>query len=246
MNAIDDVPLPWLARMVPGPEQSDARALLSAADALNRFVSNFNMAVRLFDMAAAEAQRLMVNPPYMSSRFRSLHQDRLKTYNAWMHIAARDGAIQIYHLGAVMKSFKGSLCSSPTLTTLLDIPKTRMAIRLLESYFPNYELIRNAVAHSFYEVAPNAKCRQLHMVDHPIEISGFLSSKGKGIAIADTIHGRKYIVTFEKKVASYEISDASYVKLKSVLTHFLDAFARAKTIYRQQVLLSTSTLAPSG
>jgi hypothetical protein len=228
-NPFDNIPLTWLSRLVPDAERNDARALLSSVDALSRFVRNFKMDVKLFDIASTEQCRLMVGgPPDITLRKTS--GENLDIYSAWAHIAARDGAIQIYHLGAVMRSIKSALYSSPTLDKLIDKPKTRDATKLLERYFPNYELIRNAVAHSFFEVAPNVRLREKHTVDH-IDIPEFISH-GKNVAIADIINGRNFIVTFKKKVASYEISDASHAKLESVLNHFLEAFDQAATVYK--------------
>jgi hypothetical protein len=158
--------------------------------------------------------------------------------NAWANIAARDGAIQIYHLGAVMRSIRRALRASPTLLSLTDLTKMRTAVRLLNSYFPNYELIRDAVAHSFYEVAPDAAGHRRHTVHHA-KGYGEGVSEGAGFAISDSLVNRNYVVTFRPrgadtaKIASYEITAASIQKLVSVREHFWSAFEPAREAYRR-------------
>jgi hypothetical protein len=64
------IPLIWLVELVPQAEKDDAWALLTATQGLCLFVKNFEMAVRLFDFAVAEAQialaelqRVSAGPP---------------------------------------------------------------------------------------------------------------------------------------------------------------------------------------
>jgi hypothetical protein len=127
---------------------------------------------------------------------------------AWRQIAARDGALQIYHIGAVIGKFREHLRSSPTLQSLLDRQKLRNATKLFESYFPNYRLIRDSIGHSFFEVAPNAKGHQQHAVDSKELPRLSLNAKpGKNVSIKDYPNGSNYVAIFENKVATYEISD---------------------------------------
>lgn len=145
-----NIPLSWLSSLVPETEKDDAWVLLIATESLDGFIRDFEMAVQLFDMASVEMQRVM-------TEHREASRNKMWMYSAWTRIAARDGAMRIYHLGAVMKAIRASLHVSPALLAMVNISKTRTAMKLLESYFPNYELIRNAVAHSLHEVAPTSE-----------------------------------------------------------------------------------------
>lgn len=241
-----EFPLIWFVRLLPDAERNDAFQLLSAADGLKSFVRNFEMALRLFEMAFAELQRAneelrrVITAPLRHEQqenrrsiLETLRTD-IQKYSAWARIAARDGALQIYHLGAVISAVKGALHNAPTLLSLVDKSETRTASKLLESYFPNYELIRDAVAHSIFEVAPDSERRQKHAVDHPVDIPGLIYSDAKGLIIGDSLNGDNYVVTFEKRIATYEINNASLAKLQSVLKHFLDAFEPAREAYSRR------------
>jgi hypothetical protein len=238
-----DIPLQWLIKLVPEAEKDDASVLLSAASALSHFVLNLGMAVKLFDMASVE-QKQLIGQPKKLNEYTTEYKTKRAMYGAWKRIAARDGAIQIYHLGTVINSIRKELGISPSLVALIDAGKLKIAKKLLDSYFPNYQLIRNAVAHSFYEVAPNKKKFIQHTSHDPVEIPGFVSSNAENIAITDSIKDRNYIITFKGKIASYEISDASHTKLELVLKHCSDAFDRARSAYQKVAQGSPSTSTP--
>lgn len=216
--------------LVPQPEIDDAWQLVSAAIGMEQFVENFRLAVELFDLCELEVQQANygVNAartvPDNFADGETWRQRRRK-FRGWQHIASRDGAIQIYHIGKTMQSIREHLRGVPTLCTLLDIQQFRTAWKLFESYFPNFILIRDAVAHSIYEIAPTAKDFRSQAPEH-INMPGLAT--GSGIFITNSLYGNKYLITKDKKVASYEISHASYAKLASVRTRFLRGFDNAR------------------
>jgi hypothetical protein len=69
---IDDIHLLGLTTLVPGPEYDDAYVLLLAADSLEGFVRDFEMAVKLFDMASTEAQPLLEADETIGKRLDSI------------------------------------------------------------------------------------------------------------------------------------------------------------------------------
>jgi hypothetical protein len=96
---------------------------------------------------------------------------------------------------------------------------------LFQSYFPNHRLIRDAVAHSHNELAPSAGACRSQAPDE-FDISGL--AKGRGIFITNALYGNKYIITKDKTVASYEISETTYAKLESVRVRFIAGFDNAR------------------
>jgi hypothetical protein len=215
--------------LVSKPEEDDASQLVSALHGLEQFAQAFRAAVELFNFSSLQIRRSRDewNEALSTSGVDPypLWKQRSTTFVRWQNMAARDGALQIYHMGAVMESIKGQLKNVPTILPFVDSQKLRNVSRLFRSYFPNYKLIRDAVGHSHYEIAPNAKGFQSHAPDE-IDIPGL--AKGQGIFVTDCLYGNKYIVTKDKKVASYEISQPTYAKLESVRAHFIAGFDKAR------------------
>jgi hypothetical protein len=123
-----------------------------------------------------------------------------------------------------MQSVREHLINVPTILCLIDKNKARTAWKLFESYFPNFILIRDAVAHSHYEMTPTAAAFRSHVPDN-VDIPGL--AKGAGLFITNSLHGNNYIITKDKKIASYQISATSHSRLESVRTQFLGAFDNA-------------------
>jgi len=124
-----------------------------------------------------------------------------------------------------MEKVQRQLINVPTIHRLVDSPQLRAAVKLFQSYFPNWRLIRDAVAHSHNELAPSAG---VFRSEAPDEIDIPRLAKGRGIFIANALYGNKYIITKDKTVASYEISEAMYAKLESVRARFIGGFDNAR------------------
>jgi hypothetical protein len=223
-------PLPSVISLVPAEEQGDAHQLVSAATGLSLIVENFGLAVELFELSGQQAQ-LMTNALRERSATasqvfedsESLRQKR-RRYSGWQRIAARDGALQIDHMGKAIQSIRKHQHIIPTLRPLLDAKQFKISWKMFDNSFPNARLIRDAVAHSIYELAPTEKDSQSHAPQH-VDIPGLAT--GSGIFITDSLFGNKYIITKDKKTASYEISRDSYVKLEAVRESFLHGFDNA-------------------
>ena len=71
----------------------------------------------------------------------------------WPMLAARDGAMSVYHFGVAMEGIKKSLPSYPTIDAGVDKKQIRIATNLFRKYFPRPEAIRHVVAHSAEEIS---------------------------------------------------------------------------------------------
>jgi hypothetical protein len=224
-------PLNSILSLVPEVERGDTWQLVLAVTGLERFVQDFRAAVDLFNFSALEMHRARSERDLARAASGSavdglnLWKENSTRFGAWQHISARDGALQIYHMGIVMEKIKGQLNNVPTIRPLVDSSQLRTTVRLFQSYFPKYRLIRDAVAHSNIELAPSAgtfRCQAPDVIDIPS------LAKGRGIFITNALYGNRYIITKDKMVASYEISDASYAKLESVRARFIAGFDNAR------------------
>jgi len=62
-------------------------------------------------------------------------------------MAARDGALTIYHFGSTIDGIRKSLRSCPALSGPIDRQKLTNAGKLFEAKFPGYIAIRHVVSH---------------------------------------------------------------------------------------------------
>lgn len=184
--------------LVPPEEQGDAHQLVLAAMGLGLIVENFGLAVALFQLCAQQAQlvsgALKTAPAARGGTLtdrQTLRETRRKC-SGWQRIAARDGAIQIDHMGKAIQSMRKHLHIVPTLRPLLDTKQFKVAWQMFHKSFPNSRLIRDAVAHSVYELAPTEKDFQSHM-PRRIDIPGL--AVGSGIFITDSLYGNNYLIT---------------------------------------------------
>jgi hypothetical protein len=224
------VPLNSIASLVPRAEFGDAWQLVSALIGLEQFTQAFGIAVELFDFSALQLQRARDERDTVSAASGSYDHEvwrrERQRFSGWQHLAARDGALQIYHMGIVMEKVQGQLHNVPSIRQLVDSSELRTAVKLFQRYFPNYRLIRHAVAHSHSELAPSATAFRSQAPDE-INLSGL--ARGRGILITNALHGNKYVITKDKTIASYEISDATHAKLEAVRLRFISGFDAART-----------------
>ena len=104
------------------------------------------------------------------------------------HMAARDGALQIYHTGKIITKVVGAqLNNIPHIRCHVDTEKFRDPRRSFLSTFPNYELIRDAVAHSHYELACSAAKFRSHA---PIRLDIPGLATGSGLFVTDSLFGQ--------------------------------------------------------
>ena len=109
------VPLNSIASLVPKTEFDDAWQLVSALIGLEQFTQAFRIAIELFDFSAFQLQQARDerDTARAASGFYNygLWREKSQRFVGWQHIAARDGALQIYHMGIVMEKIRN--CSPP-------------------------------------------------------------------------------------------------------------------------------------
>jgi hypothetical protein len=111
---------------------------------LTRFLDEFRMSVALFELLERGG-----GPPSVG-----VFGGEFMNYRM---IAARDGALNIFHFGCSLEALKKQLARCPSLASRTNAVKLRNAIKQFGSYFPHADNVRNAVAHagSFF-LLPNA------------------------------------------------------------------------------------------
>jgi hypothetical protein len=160
---------------------------------LNNYVANFSETLSLFDFCQTQVDA------FVGDKIRNPEFSRIR---AWQRIAARDGAMTVFHFGKTLEGINASRRDLPTAFKMVNRNKQGAAIKLLRDQFPHWERLRHAVAHagelwkdlpSFQETAGDRKTATFR---------NFLS-------------GRKLTFSFQGKAVSYELNQASLDSLVS-------------------------------
>jgi hypothetical protein len=185
---------------VPPAERRAVEHLNDALSALARFVDQFASALDLYDFC---------------------HEKNDARSRPWMFIAGRDGALAIYHFGkAIEEGIGTSLSQCPTVSDLADRTKLRSARRSLRDLVPNFEDVRDAIAHAGQLMKDSDTSGR-----HSISIPG----RVKKLVYRNCFSGRKFQNTYNGKLQEYELSSQTLAELNRILQEFYSAFSAIKS-----------------
>jgi hypothetical protein len=200
-------------RGVPRQEWEGVSHLERVLDSLDYFVGSFRAAVALFDFSRAQVIRAIKSQEERKTISKDIRE--------WQFIAARDGAMSIYHIGKVLKEIYPLLNKCPTILARTDRHSLRITRKKFLSFFPNFENIRHSSAHAA-EYAADTTGK--HAITGPISHSIIQAGSGAKITIAGALNDREFVSTFDGKIQSYEISDLTLAKLTKIKQEFYSAF----------------------
>jgi hypothetical protein len=153
----------------------------------------------------------------------------LWTTGGWQLMAARDGALTIYHFGRAIEGLRNSLGFCPALSSQVDSRKIKNAQKIFESRFPDNIEIRNAVAH-VADFSQTTEKKTSHAVKGPFKTKWFSSEDPLGVTwLPGNMNGHTYAVTFMGKPYTYDLSFESASKLRDVKVQIFSAFDPATT-----------------
>jgi hypothetical protein len=151
----------------------------------------------------------------------------LWTTGGWQSMAARDGALTIYHFGRAIEGLKNSLRFCDALGALVDHRKIKNAGKLFEAAFPDSIAIRNAVAH-IADFSQTLDKKTSHAVKGPFNKKWFASDDPEGITwLPGNMNGHTYAVSYHGKAFTYELSFENASKLRAVKNLIYSAFEAA-------------------
>jgi hypothetical protein len=143
---------------------------------------------------------------------------------SWMSVAARDGAMMLYHFGKTILAFDGLLQKIPNLAKFVDKKTLRTAKEEFENYFSDFNAVRQGVAHlADHSITPE------RLKKHgTIESSKFITFIAAGNPVPFHIEGylsdRKWVCTVEGKTVWYELTSASLAELLKIEQIVLSCF----------------------
>jgi hypothetical protein len=224
--------------LIPEDERRETQHYLNAVRGLEDIVAGFGSALKLFEFCMQEG--LAANLKYSTMPFTSGHDPRIKfdlirKYGGWSHIAARDAAMQIYNLAVVMEKLRSNLYRCPALRNITNTELLKAAHKSVLGHFPNNRLIRDASAHSLYELMPNIRELDSHATDSPDgTVPGLkgdlINSVWFGLA------GNSYTVTKDKRICTVQINAMTLELLRTASEMFFSGFDEAVEAARRDMM----------
>ncbi|MDX0478743.1 hypothetical protein GOC75_12265 [Sinorhizobium medicae] len=172
---------------------------------LGRYVGDFGSAVSLFNFC---------------------NQFGLDVTSRWQFVAARDGAMSIYHVAKAIEGIRACFRDCPTYKEAVDHSKLREAAKELHVTFPGYDQLRHAIAHNA-ELRRNVEHASKNATQGPFEDFGVAIDAGSSVSIGNGLNGNKFFTSIEGVMASYEISYGSLRALSKILDIFENGFIPA-------------------
>ena len=196
------------------PERADVDHTLLLLQALAVHILEFKAAVELFDHAgssrAAAAKEIMAALQNGSDPRDAIAAHERKV--AWLRVAARDGAMTVYHFSESLKAFQYSLRRSTSLLAKVDQDKLHSAGKAFKAAFPKAKHFRHALAHS---------------AEHKATRENFARHMSGGVYHESDLLERTFTVSRYREELSLDISDRTRSKLAEVFQTLCDCFSPA-------------------
>ncbi|MBI2720243.1 MAG: hypothetical protein HY245_14995 [Rhizobiales bacterium] len=149
---------------------------------------------------------------------RILEKDAMM-YRSWTHIAARDGAMTIYHLCHRMMTIWSKMqCCSLFDASKVGVTK-ELAERQFARAFPAFVTIRNSMTGLADNAAP-----PLHVDCCPIETAYFKSDVGLSLFFGGSLEGDTFQVAFDTHIHGYDLYEESLYALQELLNLIRKSF----------------------
>ena len=213
---------------IPDGEGEATRHLWSLLFLLGWYEQQFRHALALFNGCEQGRSPLPANPNDIPKY--PIIESEWHTLNAWQTIAARDGALSIYHFGQALAAIPPWLGNCPTVRGLVSHDALRLARKSFVAALPSYDALRHAVGHAADFNATLEK-REAHSIQPPWkETAGAATLQflgAKPMRVTEELHGRAYLVTYDGQIHHYEIKPETLDALRKVRERIYVAFEAA-------------------
>jgi hypothetical protein len=194
----------------PSNERECAAALYRLFAALSHYTHSFEYALRLFEYSESELSKMLSPIPQMKD------QEARFMFAGWMHIAARDATMSLYHFAKTIEEIRDSFRYLPTLRLLVRHDIIRISVKLFDAQFPNYLKMRHSVAHSA-EFA-SIKARKQNAT--------------RTVSMRENLLGRQFTSSINGRLISTDITALTLTRLVNIETRFFSAFAEAHDLIK--------------
>lgn len=211
-------------------ERSDTFAVQGQLHDLASYIDHFKSALSLLDTA----QHHLSTP--------SGDQERIGVLSDWKLIAARDGAMTIFHFGDTLQLVRKTVGLCKTLLGLIDPKALKRHCDYFESQFRNFDSLRHSVSHDA------TTSRYLQKKNNANVFSGVMASEQQidapNMRIRGALFGRKFVRTHEiagrMVEVSYELSVASLAELVKVAERYYETFQPAELPLKDLMLFKAT------
>ena len=212
---------------IPQNEHPSVSHLLGLLQLLGWYEWQFRHALTLFDLCQQETSDLSAKRDIKEVPKYPIIEASWHTLSAWKTMAARDGAMAIYHFGQALTAIPPRLHECPTVAPLVSHAAIRLARKSFTAVLPSYDAIRHAVGHAA-DFNATIEERDIHSIKPPWKGRFGLEIVGtKPVRLTEQLFGRTYCVTYRGRVHSYEINAETLDVLSKARERTYAAFNRA-------------------
>lgn len=189
----------------PEEEQPEIRHVEGLLFGINRFVQDFGAAASLFEFCRAHSSQLPA---------------------PWMLVAARDGAMSIYHFGKSLEAIRAGFGRCPTYRKAVEHTKLKQGSKDFEAAFPGFIKLRHAIAHNA-ELGETKEKAAANAAKGPFDQFGVNIGEGASIGIGNGLSNDTFFCSIDGTMVSYKINASSLKALINVKDTLDQAFAPA-------------------
>ncbi|MBC7314333.1 MAG: hypothetical protein H5U11_17730 [Rhizobium sp.] len=179
---------------VPESERSAATLALAHLSNLHNYVRDFEWALSLFELC---------------TEFKGV----IKT--DWSFVAARDGAMTVYHFAKTFEILNTYVAKSPSLKAGSDKVAIKRAGRTLREFFPQINVLRDTIAHDG-ELKNTVEKAAWHPLKGPIRVGTLLVGNEAAQIEIKAIAGDQLVLTKAGALVGYRLNRAALEVLKQV------------------------------
>ncbi len=176
---------------------------------LQRFVENFGSAITLY-----EGSKLASNTDSHSEN---------NFVSGWIFVAARDGAMSLYHFSKTLDALRASFKNTPLLKNHVNHEMLRETSKEFHKFFNEIDKTRHAVAHaaeltkSLEDVEKNA----IRNYD-----SGGIKIENSKVIIGDILMDDNFRTMIEGHLRGYSVNAQSLFHINEILTKIYHCFSK--------------------
>lgn len=217
----------YLIDELPEEQRETARHVSGQIEAAAAFVREFADALGLFDYASARIRALTRRLDKLENVAGGAAADKRRRptldvwkLKRWQVIAARDGAMTIYHFFMTLSAIDEQLrLDCPDLALMLPSEPFKNVRKIRNDYFKDYGKVRHAVGHAA-ELRESVK----HQSKNSLE----------GVFMfGQIIDERTFLATIGGKIVRYNVSHETLEQLRLMLTNLNAAFKEANKILQE-------------
>jgi len=157
------------------------------------------------------------------SLFNFCNQFHHRLTGEWLFVAARDGAMTIYHIGKTMELTRAAIKRAPSLAAMVLEEPLSEAGKKYRTSFPTFEKMRHAVSHSS-ELFRDRDSHAKNSFSGSYNDGYIAIENSHRVVVANSLLGRKYTNTIDGKIISYEISEPTKLIVYDCVNTFLSGF----------------------